>query len=1056
MPAPPTPGHHNLAQRIAEVLVRRPVTITMLFLTLLGTGVMAYRKIPLTLLPGGLSSSSLSIWLPFPGAGPKEVEDQITRIVEDELRTIPGITEIFSFSAENGADISVEFGPKSDMNVAYGEVRDRIERVRGRLPSEMDRYIIRRWNSNTDMPVMWIGVEYDDTAEDPFGPIEDIIVPQLEGVDGVALVGTFGVVDEAVRVFVDIEKVAGYGIDLGQIIRQMQSDNFTMPAGQLDDGQRTYALRIDARFQSVHEIERYPVGNGLVLSDVAEIVLARAYRDSVWRINGQAAVGMSISRESDQNTIAVCSRLEQKLALLEDDPRLAGVKLNLFWNQKETILKSIDGLKGSAYFGGLFAVIILFFFLRDLRMTLLAAIAIPASLLSAVMAVYFSGHTLNLISLSGFTLGIGMLVDNSVVVIENIVAKRRQGLSRSASASSGAGEVGLAVLTATLTSIVVFLPLVFMDGDRNSKVFMAEVGLPISWSLMASLLVALVFLPTFAARLMNKRAPRQTVATSGHSRLDRVYQHSLRWVLGHRFGAFLILMLVVIFSQWCGSQLRSSRGGEEGDRSVSLNIRTPSTYSLSETNKVFRFYEKWADEQMDAWGCDSYSAQFSRRGGEVSFYPRDDITEQQNETLPDKLRLSAPPLPGIELQVGFSGAGTDLRLDLNGPDSKVLTALARDIKEQLEALTWIDSEGRSKPLLDNVKTDLDSGLDEVHLQIDRDRASELGVAPEALRGMVAWGLGGQRLPDLTLGERDVRVLIEYGQSEQESLEFLRNLGLYTDQGTVVPLATVAHFEFDKALGTLVRRNARTTMGITAKPNCDNLFKVSRDVDAVMANHPFPEGYGWTEEGGQDDFDADMTELFRTLGFSVVLVYLLIAILLESAALPFSILFSILLAIMGVNITLLATDSAMNEMVGVGMVLLAGIVVNNAILLLDRVQRLRAEGFDRTEALVSGGRDRLRPILMTALTTIFGLMPMAVPRIFPGQNESSGYEPMAITVAGGLAFSTFLTLLAVPLIYTWLDDVGDLFTSFSPWRKRHESAAARGMTCATGCQAPTEG
>jgi HAE1 family hydrophobic/amphiphilic exporter-1 len=1023
---------------MAAVLVRRPVTITMLFLTLLGTGVMAYRKIPLTLLPKGLSSSSLSVRLPYPGAGPKEVEDQLTRVVEDEIRTIPGIEEIFSVSSEGGSDITIEFGPNADMDVAYGEVRDRIERVRGMLPSEMDRYRIRRWNSNTDMPVMWIGVQYDDEAEDPFGPIEDIVVPRLEGVDGVAQVSTSGVVDDAVRVFVDVARVAGYGIDLGEVIRTMQSDNFTLPAGQVDDGQRTYALRVDARFQSIDEIRRYPVGNGLVLSDIAEIVQARAYRDSVWRINGEAAVGMAVSRESDQNTIAVCERLEQRIDALHADPRLEGVTLNVFWNQKETILQSIDGLKGSALWGGLFAVIVLFFFLRDLRMTLLAAIAIPSSLLCAVMAVYFGGQTLNLISLAGFTLGIGMLVDNAVVVIENIARKRREGMTRLSAAGTGAGEVGLAVLTATLTSIVVFLPLVFMDGDQNTRVMMGEVGLPISWSLLASLLVALVFLPTFAARALSKRTPRPMPTTT---RLDRVYERTLRWVLGHRFGAFLCLLVVMMIAQLAAGNLRASRANNEEGDGVTMMVDTPSNYTLTDTNGVFRFYEDWAESKMDEMSFDFFSARFDRRGGMMTFYPLETADEVTRANLPNLLRTHVPPLPGVELQVGWENAGgTELRIDMTGPDSEVLTTLAESLKDELAALTWVD-DGVTKPLLDNVKTDLDSGLDEVHLRVDRERANELGVAPDAVRGMVAWGLGGQRLPDLALGDREIQVLIEYGQTDDESLDFLRNLGLYTDTGAVVPLASVASFDFDKALGALVRRNARTTMGVSAMPNCDNLFLVSREVDAVLANQPFPEGYSWTEEGGREQFEADMAELFSTLGFSVLLVYLLIAILLESVALPVSILVSILLAIMGVNLTLYLTDSAMGEMVGVGMVLLAGIVVNNAILLLDRVQHLRAAGKTRTEALVTGGRDRLRPILMTALTTIFGLMPMAVPQWFPGQTQGSGYEPMAITVAGGLAFSTFFTLLAVPLFYSWLDDVGRLFAGFSPWQRDRGSEGA---------------
>lgn len=1037
MSLPKPHSRRELTHSLAHVLVSRPITVFMLFLTLIGTGVLAYMRIPLTLLPGGLSESSLSVGFPYPGAGPKEVEDQITRPVEEELRTIPGITEIFSVSSEGYSNINVSFGPQSDMDMAYAEVRDRVERIRGLLPPEMDRYRIRRWNSNTDMPVMWIGVQYNEDAPDPFGAIERIAVPRLEAVDGVAQVGLYGVVDEAIRIFVDIEKSAGYGINLGDVIGKMQGDNFTMPAGQVDDGGRTFALRIDARYQSQDEIENYPIGQGLVLSDIAEVVRSRGYRDSVWRINGQASVGMDISRESDENTIAVCARLEDVIETLREDPRLADVSFNIFFNQKETILDAVDGLKGSALWGGLFAIFVLFFFLRDMRMTFLAALAIPASLLSAVMAVYFSGETLNLVSLAGFTLGIGMLVDNAVVVIESIARRRDMGEKAQDAASMGTSDVGIAVLTATLTSIVVFLPLAFMDGDRNTKVLMKQVGLPISWSLMASLVVALIFLPTFAARLMRGRKARAASHLEGGRRMERAYASCLTWALHHRFGAFLVLMLVVGGAQWCGANLRSSNTQNGEDNGVRMSIEVPSSYLLAETNSVFETYEDWAQEHMEEWNFDFYSVSFSRRGGQVSFYTAEDATELERDSLPDLLRENAPQLPGVKATVGREQqGGKEMRIDLTGPDSEVLAGLSEDLRDRLELLQYNDSEG-TRPLFDNVRTDLDRGLDEVHLMVDRERSSLLGVDPDSLRGMVSWGLGGQRLPDMQEGDRDVRVQIEYGQSDEESLEFLRNLGLFTNIGTVVPLSAVTRLSFDKALGSLVRRDSRTTMGVTAMPVSENLFAVSQEVKAVLDNMPFPEGYTSSTEGGQDDFNADMTELLLTLGFSVALVYLLIAILLESVVLPFSILVSIVLALMGVNITLWLTNSSMQTMVGVGMVLLAGIVVNNAILLLDRVQRLRSGGMSRIDALVRGGRDRLHPILMTALTTIFGLMPMAAPQYFPGQKQGSGYEGMAITVAGGLAFSTLFTLLAVPLFYTYFDDLGRIFSRMMPWSRTDE-------------------
>jgi HAE1 family hydrophobic/amphiphilic exporter-1 len=1044
-PSTPPVEKHGFAAR----LVSRPVTVLMLFLTLIGAGVISYLRIPLTLLPQGLSSSSLNIGLPYPGAGPLEVEDQLTRPVEEALRTIPGITDIVSYSSESYSSINVEFSTRTDMDVAYGEVRDRIERIRASLPPEMDRYRIWRWNSNTDMPVLWIGIQYDGEARDPFGPIEKIVVPRIEGVDGVARVGLMGLVDEAVRIFVDVEKVRGYGINLGDVIRSMQSDNFTLPAGQVDEGTRTFALRVDSRFQDEEDIRNYPIGNGRVLADVAEIVRARAYRDWVWRINGRPAVGMDVSRESDENTIAVCERVEAVVAQLEADPRLEGVNINIFWSQKDTILQAINGLKSAALWGGLFAIIVLFAFLRDLRLTLIAALAIPSSLLAALMAVYFGGQTLNLISLAGFTLGIGMLVDNAVVVIENIARKRASGQGRHESAASGSAEVGLAVLAATLTSVVVFLPLVFMSGDRNTRVMMREVGLPISYSLIASLIIAMIFIPTFTSRLMRRKTSRGRDHDLTDGTLVRRYRGALAWVLDHRFAAFVLVLVVIKFTMLAGDRIPVSASGQDGRESVRVNIEAPATYLLSDTNKVFERLEDFSQENMEEFGYDFYSANFDRRGGSIQYWPREDAPREQAEALPMALREALPELPGVTTTVGWdnTAGGKELRINLEGPDFGELAVIAEDLKDRLAALTIPGGEdGEDQPLLENVRTDIDRGIDEVHVRVDRERSNELGVAPETIRGVVAWGLGGQRLPDLQEGDREIRVQIEYGQSDEESLEFLRNLGLPRNVGGTVPLQSVADIEFGKAVGTLVRRNGRTSTGVTAMPAVENLYLVSAEIADVLRSYPFPEDVTWNEQGGRREVDEELAELANTLLFSLFLVLLLMAILLESLLLPFAIILSVPLAVMGVNVSLWLFGFPKDAMVYVGLILLAGVVVNNAIVLLDRVQRLRRNGMPRREALIEGGGQRLRPILMTALTTIFGLMPMAVPQWFPGEGGGSGYESMAVTVAGGLAFSTMLTLLVVPLFYTFFDDVGIVFARLRPWRTRAElaaEAAARG-------------
>ncbi len=1032
--APTDPVDEISARRgFVALLVGRPVTVLMLFLTILGTGIMTYGRIPLTFLPSGFVDNSFSVSLPYPGAGPTEVQEQLARPVEEELRTIPGVTDIITVSREGNANLQVVFSTNTDLDVAYGAIRDRIERVRPALPAEMDRYRVRRFDPDS-LPIAWMGVQLPEGDD---GSIVDLIervaVPRIEGVDGVAASNVMGVVEEVVRIFVDFDRAMGYGVNLGDVIAKMQADNFTLPAGKIDDGGRTFSLRIDARFESIEAVERYPIGNGLVLSDVAEVYRGKALRDDIWRINGRDSLGLSVSKESGKNTVEVCTALEAMIDELEDDPRFEGVTFNQFWSQKEEILSAINSLQSSALWGGLFAVIVLFLFLRDVRMTLIAALAIPSSLLAAITAVYFNGMTLNILTLAGFTLGIGMLVDNAVVVIENIVRKRAEGLTRLGSASAGAGEVGLAVLTATLTSVVVFLPLVFMQGDPNDRLAMEQVGLPISFSLLASLLVAMVFIPTFAARLMPEDS--HGISEQVSPRLTAAYQRMLSWFLDHRFGAFVVLLVVLQVAGGLSETLKFALQDDGGMNRVRMDVDIPSNFNLNDANQVFVHLEGWIDENREALDIEFYSCDFDRRGGSMNFWPSDTMDRDRREDLDKEIRALLPELPGVELTIGWEGseASKDVRYDLEGPDFGQLARIVADVKERLVALT-VEQDGQPVPLLENVKSDIDDGLDEVHILVNRERTSELGIDPGSIRGMVAWGLGGQRLPDLQLGERELKMAIEYAQDEEESLEFVRNLGLWrSNVGGTVPLDSVSDFKFTKSVPALVRRNGRTSLGISATPAVEDVYVVDRLAQQALAQVPLPEGYAWRQQGGRERFE-ESTSAFQQAGMlSLVLVYLLMAILLESIILPLCILLTVPLAIVGAFITLALTQTPFDAMVIVGFILLVGIVVNNAIVLLDRVQRLREAGVERREALLRGGGDRLRPILMTALTTICGLLPMAMPGMFPGNSGDAGYQSMAITVAGGLAFSTLLTLLVVPWAYTLMDDLGRVLRRLLPSR-----------------------
>ncbi|MFH2000132.1 MAG: efflux RND transporter permease subunit [Planctomycetota bacterium] len=1013
---------------IISRIISRPITVLMVFLSLVGMGVIAYIKLPINLLPSGFSSNFITVWTPYPDSSALEVGDKITEPIEETLRTIPGIKSIRSRSSTYGSRVNIEFMANINMDLAYCEVKDRMERVKPDFPETVKDYFCFRFNMDSDIPIYIMAVLYDDKVKNPYTLTEEIVQNQLEGVDGVANIRVRGLIDDAVRVFLDRNKVWGYNVDLYSLITRMARDNFTLPAGSIKEGERRYNLRTDAKYRSIEEVEEYPVTSTLKIKDVGEVVLGRAYRDFVARVNGKEAIIFYISKESQRNTAKVCDGIETAIAKLKKDKRLTGFDFYTFFDQSELIESSLNTLQTSLAWGGLFAVIVLYLFLRNIRSTLMVAFAIPTSILIALVVIYFSGRTFNILSLAGFTLAVGMLVDNAIVVIENITRHQASGVARHLASARGASQVGTAILMATLTTIVVFLPLIFLQEDNNLRLMLSEIGMPISFSLLASLLTALVFIPLSTTYLIKMRSSADGGKTDSAlrayhepGRLIRVYERSLGWMLSHRFGALFITM-IVFFSIGPASQMVEpalEEGG--GEPAVSVDVELPSHFTLNEANEIFRKLEEFAQAHIEDYNVDTFVAFFDRRSGELEFILKNDSDPAFLKKLPERLRDDLPELAGVRYDLGLQGSSSerrDLRLEIMGPDSVTLADVAFELKERLKLI----------PEITNIRTDVERGMDEVQVEINRDLAQKFNINPEVLRGTVAWGLGGQRLPDFEIAGREIRMQVEYDEVDVENLDILKQLNISTNSGGRLPLGAVSELVVKRGPGSIARSNGKTVMGITITPLSDNIYTVSRKIAEVMEGYPFPQGYFWTEAGGMTQYEEQFSDLRDAFLLSVVLVFILMGTLFESTILPLSVLLSIPFAIVGSYWLLAATGTALDANGMVGFILLAGIVVNNAIVLLDHINKLRNTGLSRRNAIIQGGRERLRPICMTALTTIFGLLPMAMPSVFTTGAQSAifSYRSIAIVVLGGLLLSTLSTLFVVPLFYTFFDDLRKWF------------------------------
>lgn len=1003
-------------------LMRRPVSALMAFLLTLTLGIVAYQRMPLQLMPPGLSDSTMQVEVPYPNGSPQEVFEHVTKPVEDAVRQLSGIEKVDSRSLSGRSRVDVTFNGSVDLDLAYADLNDRLERVRASFPEGVEKPVVWRWNSDLELPIFWIGVLFESSVEDPYYLVEEVLQKKLQAVDGVAQVGLEGMVQDTVRVFASPERLRSHGLSLYEVVDKLRRDNFTLPSGHIDDAGREFLLRVDSSYSSLDEIRNYPLKTGVYVKDVADVRYARAYRDTVSRMNGKRALTMTISKESDKNTVEVCAAVREQLAELERDERLKGFEFSVFFDQSTMIVGALDNLKSSLLFGAMFSVLVIYYFVRKIGVTALVAFAIPVSLLAAVIALYFGGFSFNIVSLAGITLAVGMLVDNSIVVTENVLRLRALGKSPLESAASGAGQVALAIVLSTLTSIVVFAPLVFMSSGKRTRALLSQLAAPISYSLLASLVVALFFIPITMVYLSRaKRGESESAASfsSSSSVSDRIYRKLLALSLDHRFVVAALIFALIGLGQVAFSNLdvKFDKRREGGGR-IRVGVDLPNRFTLEEASDVFAELENWVLERRDELRVRDVSTRFDRQDGRLVLWFKPGAPPNHEKDLAKKLESELPKIPGVRYQFGIEQGGEQgsIKIRLEGRDHVTLTKLAEDVVRELEKL----------PELADVKLDDESGVDELRIAFDRERALRFGVSQETLLGLVSWGIGSQQLSPYRGGKREMPMLIEYEEPEDENLDYLKGLEIPIGGGNV-PIGALGEFSIEKSYDVIRRSDGIVSMGINASSYDENGYRVNRRIAETLDAFPFPDGYRWRDQGSRVDFEQSQSETGIGLLSGCVFVFLLMGMLFESTILPLAVLFAIPLALVGGSLALWVTHTPLDGMGMLAFILLAGVVVNNGIVLVDRIQQLKLGGMPRRDAVIEGCSQRLRPVLMTALTTIFGLLPMAMPELFATSDQSSGidYRGLAIVTLGGMIVSTALTLLVTPMFYTVFDDLSGL-------------------------------
>lgn len=1005
--------------KIAKLSVLRPIAMSMVIILMLILGAVSMRGMPVDLFPE-LTFPIVAVTTTYEGAGPEEIENLISSPLEDAMSTLPNVESVTSISRTGGSLVLVSFTWGTDMDFASLDMRERIDSVRDFLPPGANLPRVLRFNPS-DLPIVQLAIT------DPSGKMtkakqlaEQDIEPQLSSVDGIASISVEGGAENEVRITLDPNALSSFDISIDQLQQIIASENLNLPGGSLTDQNQNLPIRITGEYQSILDIQTLPIptSKGVIqLDQLGEVKETLQPTSQLSYLNGEPAVGMSILKQSGSNTVTVANNIEKKL----DEIRKTlppGVEIKPIFDQSEFIEKSIRAVATNMIVGSLLAALVLFFFLRNIRSTLIILFSIPVSIVATFIFMYFSGQTLNLLTLGGLALGIGMMVDNAIVILENIYRLRQKGYSMKDAAIEGTSEVGPAIIASTLTTVIVFLPIVFVDG-LAAQLF-KPLALVVSFSLLASLFTALIIVPLFSSLLLkvNTSTSRFEERFTGFTNWYRsILEKTLRNPKKTVTSIFILFLISMAGIPFIGKEFLP----QQDQSFISMTVRLPDGSSLDATYDVMEEIDERLEEisEIDlafvtVGGTDNFSVsagtQTNRANYSILLTPVTDRS-RSDKVIGDEIRQKLENIPGAEIRLSSGDSGfsqNPVSLSITGPDLTTLKSLADDTVNLLSEI-----EGIREPT-----SNYTEGNPEIVVDIDRVKASQFGIGSGQIASAVSSATKGLVATRMARdgAELDIRLTIE--DTYTASIEDLEKLLINTPTGENIPLQAVATVERGQGPSQISRTNRNREITVNADIVNRDLGSVIDDVEKTLKENIYiPNNQYKITIGGQDE---QMNDAFFKLGgalaLAVVLVYMVMAGQFESYFYPFIIMFAVPLTIIGIIFGLLVTSQPLGVGSLVGMLILTGIVVNNAIVFVDYVNMMKREGKTTLDAILIAGPTRLRPIFMTALTTILGLIPLTL-----GFGEGMEIQqPMAIVIVFGLSFATIITLILIPAVYYLFD------------------------------------
>lgn len=1012
--------------KVSRFSVHRPIFTVMIMLIIIILGMISLSRLPIDLMPD-VTYPVLSISTSYSNVAPQEIEQLITRPIEEAMSAVAGVEEVISTSSEGRSTVRVSFAWGTDLTEAANDIRDRLDRVLGRLPDDADRPSLMKFDPAA-FPILIMGASGDLDPIEMRRIVEDQAKNRIERIPGVASLDVWGGHEREIHVDFLADEINALGLSLDQVINNIRAANQNVPGGTLERGNLEITVRTPGEYTSLEELRNTVVamheGVPIRLGEIASVEDTTAKESRIIRINGKPGIHVSISKQSGTNTVQVARNVLREIEQINRD--IPQIQLAPIVDTSEYIERSIANVSTAALYGGVLAVLVLFFFLRNLPSTFVIATAIPIAIIATFALIYFNGFTLNIMTLGGLALGIGMMVDSAIVVLENITRLREEGYEGLRAAIDGSEEVTAAIVAGTLTTLAVFLPLIFLRGMVG--VLFKQLAYVIGFALLCSLFVALTLVPMLSARLHkpitledgnNKQHRIYRASERLFKSVENSYKHLLDVALNHRIivivGAVLLVGGSLLLVPLVGFEFMPA--GDEGEVRVTVEMETGTRLDVFENimqpieARVIQMVpetEKWLTSISGSWHGGGRSGQIR-----MTLKPAKERS-RSSEEIASTLRRQLTDIPGVQIRTragqgmfmmrGGGGGSERIEIEILGYDLQIADALSEQIQRVVRTVEGVT----------DVRLSRDSGSPENLIMIDRAKAADMKLTVSQIANMLKTIMQGTVATYYREGGDEYPVRVKVKDAERMEMDELLNLTLTNSAGESVILRNVVRVESQTGPTAIERKNQERIVSLSVNISGRDMGHIMSDIQEQIRTIPIPRDFSINFGGDVEEQRKAFNELLVSLILALVLVYMVMACLYESLRDPFVVMFSVPLAIIGVVLMLFLTRTTFNVQSYIGCIMLGGIVVNNAILLVDHINLLRRrDGFPLREAIEEAGRRRLRPILMTSMTTMLALTPLAIGLGEGGEAQA----PLARAVIGGLFSSTLITLVFIPVIYS---------------------------------------